>query len=152
MLKNKSPQESAVEKREIVMPNQVNPHGVVFGGQIMAWIDLAAAMVAERHAESPVATVHVDSITFKHPIRVGNHVRILARVNYAGKTSMEIGVKVVVENPYTGISQTTTQANITMVATDVKGRPQPVHGLVPSSDEEKKSYQAALARKSLREK
>ncbi len=97
MINNNSPKtvsESSVLMRYLVMPNHTNPQNSIFGGVVMSWIDMAAAMVAERHSNRPVVTVHVDDISFKAPIKIGDHVLIKASLNYVGKTSMLIGVKV----------------------------------------------------------
>lgn len=143
MLKNKNPQDSIVEVRHIIMPNNANPHGHVFGGQIMAWIDLAAAMVAMRHAEVPVSTVHVEEVTFESPVLVGNHVHILACLNYVGTTSMEVGVKVMVENPFTGSRIKTTKAYLRFVAMGKDGRPVHCHELTPVSEDEIRRFNRA---------
>ena len=84
------------------MPGDTNKHGTIFGGKIMAWIDIAAAMCAERHCQKPVVTAHIDDIDFLSPIKVGYHVIINASINFAGNSSMIIGLKVESENPYTG--------------------------------------------------
>ena len=132
----KTVKESAVEMRYLVMPNHTNPQNSIFGGVVMSWIDMAAAMVAERHSNRPVVTVHVDDISFKAPIRIGDHVLIRASLNYVGKSSMLVGVKVVAENPFTGISRHTTTAYLAFVALDDIGRPIQIRGVIPESDEE----------------
>ncbi len=137
---------SAVEMRNLVMPNHTNPQNTIFGGVVMSWIDMAAAMVAERHSNRPVVTVHVDDISFKAPIRIGDHVLIKASINYVGKTSMLVGVKVVAENPFTGISRHTTTAYLAFVGLDDIGRPIEVTGLVPESDEEIRRFAEGKAR------
>lgn len=151
-LKSKNPRESAVEMREIVMPHHSNSLNTIFGGQVMAWIDVAAAMAASRHAESVVVTVHVDNISFKEPAKIGDHLLILATVNFVGNTSMEVGTKVICENPITGESKITTTAHLTFVALDEKGKPTKVHRLVPETDEEKKRYENAKIRCEYRKK
>lgn len=127
---------SAVEMRNLVMPNHTNPQNSIFGGVVMSWIDLAAAMVAERHSNRPVVTVHVDEISFKAPIKIGDHVLIKASLNYVGKSSMLVGVKVLAENPFTGITRHTTTAYLAFVALDDIGRPIQVRSLIPESEEE----------------
>lgn len=138
--------ESAVEMRYIVMPNHTNPQNSIFGGVVMSWIDIAAAMVAERHSNRPVVTVHIGDISFKAPIKIGDHVLIKASLNYTGKSSMLVGVKVVAENPFTGISRHTTTAYLAFVALDDIGRPIQVRGLIPESDEEKRRFEAGKKR------
>jgi len=98
-LKPQSPKDSAVETRYLVMPSHANPQGTAFGGTILAWIDVVAAMAAQRHCGKEVVTAQIDSIIFKQPIRVGDQVCLKASVNYVGRTSMEVGVQVTREDP-----------------------------------------------------
>ncbi len=132
--------ESAVVMRYLVMPNDTNPQNSIFGGVVMSWIDMAAAMVAQRHSGRHVATVHIGDISFKAPIKVGDHVLISAAVNYVGSSSILIGVKVVAENPFTGIVRHTTTAYLTFVALDDIGKPIQVCKVIPETDEEKRRY------------
>lgn len=143
---SKAASESAVETRFLVMPNDTNPQNSIFGGVVMSWIDMVAAMVAERHSNRPVVTVHVDDISFKAPIKIGDHVLIKASINYVGKTSMLVGVKVVAENPFTGIVRHTTTAYLTFVALDDIGRPIQIHGITPETDDEKRRYEEGRLR------
>jgi acyl-CoA hydrolase len=137
MKKNpKTASETAVEMREMVMPNHTNALNTVFGGTVMSWIDIAAAMVAARHCGRPVVTAHIDDIDFIAPIKVGYHVLIQASMNYVGRTSMIVGVKVTSENPYTGEVRKTTKAYLTFVALDDLGRPVEVPGLVLETEDE----------------
>ena len=145
--KSKTPSESAIEMREMVMPGDTNPHGTIFGGKIMSWMDIAAAMCASRHCENPVVTVHISDIDFISPIKVGSHVVIKTSVNYVGKTSMVIGVKVESENPYTGQVRKTTKAYLTFVAVDEFGKPIAVPALTPETEDEKRRYDNAQKRK-----
>lgn len=142
----KTPSESSVEMRELVMPNHTNPQNTVFGGTVMSWIDIAAAMVAARHCSRPVVTAHIDDIDFIAPIKMGYHVLIQASLNFVGKTSMIVGVKVTSENPYTGEVRTTTKAYLTFVALDDLGRPVEVPGLKPESEDEIRRYENAKKR------
>lgn len=142
----KTPAESAVEMREMVMPHHTNPQNTVFGGTVMSWIDIAAAMVAARHCGRPVVTAHIDDIDFIAPIKVGYHVLIQASLNYVGRTSMIVGVKVTSENPYTGESRTTTKAYLTFVALDDLGRPIEVPELKPESEDEMRRFENAKKR------
>jgi acyl-CoA hydrolase len=146
MKPSKIPAESAVEMREMVMPHHTNPQNTVFGGTVMSWIDIAAAMVAARHCGRPVVTAHIDDIDFIAPIKVGYHVLIQASLNYVGKTSMIVGVKVTSENPYTGESRTTTKAYLTFVALDDLGKPVIVPTLDPQTEDEKRRYENAKKR------
>ena len=146
MKSSKTPIESAVEMREMVMPHHTNPQNTVFGGTVMSWIDIAAAMVAARHCGRPVVTAHIDDIDFIAPIKVGYHVLIQASLNYVGKTSMIVGVKVTSENPYTGESRKTTKAYLTFVALDDLGKPVTVPSLEPKSEDEKRRFENAKKR------
>lgn len=142
----KAPSESSVEMREMVMPNHTNALNTVFGGTVMSWIDIAAAMVAARHCGRPVVTAHIDDIDFIAPIKVGYHVLIQASMNYVGRTSMIVGVKVTSENPYTGEVRKTTKAYLTFVALDDLGRPVEVPGLTPESEDEIRRFENAKLR------
>lgn len=142
----KTPSDSAVEMRELVMPNHTNTLSTVFGGTVMGWIDIAAAMVAARHCARPVVTAHIDDIDFIAPIKMGYHVLIQASLNYVGKTSMIVGVKVTSENPFTGECRTTTKAYLTFVALDDLGRPVEVPELRLETDEEKRRFENAKKR------
>lgn len=142
----KTAKESAVETRYLVMPNHTNPQNSIFGGVVMSWIDMAAAMVAERHSNRPVVTVHVDDISFKAPIKIGDHVLIKANLNFVGKSSMLVGVKVIAENPFTGITRHTTTAYLAFVALDDIGRPIQIRGVIPETDEEIRRFAEGRAR------
>jgi acyl-CoA hydrolase len=142
----KAPRESAVEMMEMVMPGHTNPQNTIFGGVVMSWIDIAAAMCAARHCEKPVVTVHVDDIDFKHPIKIGAHVSIKASINYVGKTSMVVGTKVISTNPYTGKTLVTTNAYLTFVALDEDGKPTTVPDLELETEDDKRRYGNAKKR------
>ncbi|MAX65440.1 MAG: acyl-CoA thioesterase [Halobacteriovoraceae bacterium] len=134
------------------MPGDTNAHGTVFGGKVMSWIDIAAAMCASRHCNHPVVTVHIDDIEFRSPIEIGSHVVIKASMNYVGNTSMIIGVRVESENPYKNESRLTTKAYLTFVALDKNGKPVRVPRLIPQTETEKRRYENAQERvKSLKE-
>ena len=142
----KSPRESAVETRYLIMPHQANPHGTAFGGVIVAWIDMVAAMAAQRHCGKEVVTAGIDSLVFKEPIRIGDHVVLRASLNYVSRSSMEVGVQVTREDPYTGEQAVATTAHLTFVALDESKRPTPAPPLVPETDEEKQRYESARLR------
>lgn len=143
----KSPSESEITMREMVMPGDTNKHGTIFGGKIMAWIDIAAAMCAERHCHKPVVTAHIDDIDFLSPIKVGHHVIINASINYAGKSSMIIGVKVESENPYTAERRITTKAYLTFVALDEFGKPVSVPQVEAKTEDEIRRFENAKTRR-----
>lgn len=135
-----APSESAVTSRHYVMPQHANPLGFVFGGQLVAWIDTVAAMAAQRHSKSTAVTAGIDSMSFHEPIHVGEIVVIEASVNYVGKTSMEVGIAVQAEDPFSGKQRKATQAYITFVAIDNKGCPIAVPELEPNTEEEKRRF------------
>jgi acyl-CoA hydrolase len=142
----KSPSESAVETRYLIMPHQANPQGTAFGGVIVAWIDMVAAMAAQRHCGQEVVTAGIDSLVFKEPIRIGDHVVLRATVNYVSRSSMEVGVRVSREDPYTGQGATATTAYVTFVALDENKKPTPAPPILPQNDEEKRRYENAKLR------
>ena len=154
--KGKSPKESAVESRYLLMPHQANPQGTAFGGAIAAWIDMVAAMVAQRHSGKEVVTAGIDSLVFKEPIRIGDQVVLKASINYVGRSSMEVGVQVSREDPYGGNKVIATTAHLTFVALDENKRPTAVAPILPETEQEKKRYENAKlrvkARKELLEK
>ncbi|AQT67717.1 putative acyl-CoA thioester hydrolase [Anaerohalosphaera lusitana] len=144
--KPKKPCQSAVTTRYLLMPHHANPHGTAFGGTIMSWIDTVASMAAQRHARTEVVTASIDQIQFRQPINIGDHVLLKASVNYVGRTSMEVGVKVTKENPYTGNSTVATTAHLTFVALDEKHRPTVIPPLEPATDDEKRRFANAQKR------
>lgn len=154
--KTKTPRDSAVETRYILAPNNVNALGSAFGGVVMSWIDSVAAMVAQRHCRGGVVTASIDTLSFKEPIHVGDHVLLKASVNYVGNTSMEIGVQVTKEDPQKGEQVRATTAYLTFVHIDRHGRPARVPDLLVETDEEKRRNKNArlrvLARKELLKK
>lgn len=150
----KSADESAVETRYLLMPRDANPRGTAFGGLIMSWIDAAGSMAATRHSESQVVTAAMDSLSFRAPIRVGDHVVLKARVTYTGRSSMEVAVHVIRENPVARTRETATTAYLTFVALDENDMPAEVPPLSCSSTEEcvalEKAKGRVKARKELR--
>jgi acyl-CoA hydrolase len=142
----KTPSESAVETRYLVMPQQANPQGTAFGGAIVSWIDMVAAMAGQRHCGCQVVTAEIDTLVFRHPVHIGDHVVLRAAVNYVGHSSMEVGVQVTREDPYTGAQIVATTAHLTLVALDQNGRPTPVPPLRPETPEEKRRYENARRR------
>lgn len=151
----KSPAESAVETRYLLMPHEANPFGTAFGGVIMSWIDMVASMAAQRHCGSEVVTASIDSLSFRKPIGIGDHVILLASVNYVGKTSLEVGVKVFREDPMTHQRTAATKAYLTFVSIDKNHKPIPAPPLEPKTEDEKRRWNNAAfrvkARKSLRQ-
>ena len=144
--RGKTPSESAVEARYLVMPQQANPQGTAFGGAIAAWIDMVAAMTAQRHCGCQVVTAGIDSLVFKEPIRIGDQVVLKAAVNYVSRSSLEVGVQVTRENPFTGERCIATTAHLTLVALDANGRPTAAPALLPQTPEEQRRYENAQTR------
>lgn len=142
--------ESKTEMTEIVLPSHTNQLGTIFGGQIMAWVDIAASIAAGRHARTVCVTASVDAFNFVAPVRLGHFVCIYASVNYAGRTSMEIGVRVDSEDPRTGACTHVATSYLTFVALDHNGRPMPVTPVIPETDAEKRRYKAAQLRRESR--
>jgi len=138
--------DSSVTTRHLIMPGQANPGGTAFGGAIMSMIDMTASMTAQRHCGKEVVTASIDSISFRAPINVGDHVVLRANVNYAGRTSMEVGVQVVKEDPLTGEQTRATTAHLTFVALDEQHKPTEVPDVIAESDDEKRWYENAKVR------
>lgn len=139
-MKGKTPEETKVTMTELVLPTDVNLLKNLKGGRLMHLIDIAAAMAATRHAGKVVATVSVENLTFKHPIRLGEMVELSAKIVYVGRTSMHVNVTVIGENLYTGARIVTNEAKLVFVALDENQRPTDVPPLLVQSDEEKKAY------------
>jgi uncharacterized protein (TIGR00369 family) len=145
-MKFKSPDSSKIETRYIVMPEHTNHYGTAFGGVIISWIDIAAAMVAEKHCGHEVVTVSIDKVVFLSPIYVGDHVVLKARVNYTGRTSMEIEVEVFKENPVNNVKTKTTTAFLTFVGLDKNKKPKKVPQLLLENDDDKRRFLEAKIR------
>jgi len=140
--------ESSVLMTEIVLPSHTNALGTIFGGVVMGWMDIAGAIASARYARSPVVTVSVDHLHFIVPIKIGYTVRIHARVSSVGKTSMEVECIAESENVITGEVQRATQAYLTFVSLDDKGRPKAVPPFTfTGPDAEAKSLAAQKRRK-----
>ena len=142
--------ESSVERVEMVLPNDANPLGNILGGRVMHLIDITAAIAAQRHSRSQVVTASIDEVDFHHPIKVGQLIKLKAAVNFAGRTSMEVGVKVFSEDTMTGEQQHTSSAYLTFVALNEDGHPSLVPGLKPESENQIRRYKEARARRDRR--
>ena len=142
--------ESRVEMTEIVLPGHTNQLGSIFGGQLMAWIDIAGSIAAARHARGVCVTASIDALHFVAPVRLGQHVCIFACVNFTGRTSMEVGVRLESEDPNSGQRTHVATSYLTFVAIDPGGKPRPVPPIVPESDEEKRRYHDAELRRESR--
>ena len=142
--------ESKSEMTEIVLPNDANPLNALLGGRLMHWIDMAGAMAAHRHSRQYVVTASIDHLDFLVPVRVGDIVILRSSVNRVYRTSMEVGVKVWVENYHTQSNQHVSSAYLTFVAVDASERRLTVAPVIPETDEEKRRYEDALRRRELR--
>lgn len=144
--------ESRVTLSMMMNPEHANARGNVHGGVIMKLVDEAGGFAAMRHSRSPVVTVAIDSMTFDEPIYVGNMVTVTAELTYTGRTSMEVRVSVVAENPLTGVQVHTNLAYLVFVALDSQGRPHPVPPLCAETPEERLRFQQAEERQAERKK
>jgi acyl-CoA hydrolase len=149
--KEKSMRESQVIMIELVLPNDTNMLNNLLGGRLMHWMDIAAAMAASRHCNNVAVTAVVDDLAFHEPIRLGNIVTLKASVNRAFHTSMEVGVRVEVEDFETGEIKHSNSAYFTFVSIHrTTGQKMPVPCVVPETEIEKKWYDEALIRRNQR--
>jgi acyl-CoA hydrolase len=145
------PREASItDMVEYVLPQHANIGGTVFGGQIMAWVDLCAAICAQRHAGHPCVTAFVDDLLFKQPVRVGQVVRLRASIMAAFRTSMEIDVQVTGEDTVTGETWPTVECRVTFVAMDAERKPTPVPPLELRTDADREAQRAAEERRRAR--
>lgn len=142
--------DSQSEMAEIVLPNDANPLGALLGGRLMHWIDMAGALAAHRHSRNYVVTASIDHLDFLVPVHVGDLVILRSSVNRVFHTSMEIGVKVWVENYIHDDCQHVSSAYLTFVAVDAGGRHVEVPAVIPESDEQRRRYEDAGRRRALR--
>lgn len=146
-----TPAQTRCEMTQIVMPMHTNGvSGVMFGGIMMQWIDVCAGVAAMRHAAGAVLTASIDRLDFLSPVRVGEIVILKAQVNYAARTSMEVGCRVETEDMRTGQRRYTTKAYLTFVAIDDQGRPRPLGALTLEPGEDERRHAEAAARRALR--
>ena len=143
--------DSQSEMAEIVLPNDANPIQTLLGGRGMHWIDLAGAMAAHRHCRNYVVTASIDHLDFLVPVRVGDLVILRSSVNRAFHTSMEVGVKVWVENYIHDTCQHVSSAYLTFVAIDASGRHIPIPAVIPETDEQRRRYDDAGRRREIRQ-
>ena len=146
-VKGKTPAESRAEMVQVVLPNDANQLGNILGGTVMHLIDIAGAIAAHRHARSHVVTASVDSVDFSHPIRVGQVIVLRSQVTRAIRTTMEVEVKVYLEDYLTGERHLTSSAFVTYVAVGEDLLPAPVPPLIARTTEEKRLYREALGRR-----
>ena len=143
--------QSATEMVQLVLPHEANVHGTVLGGTVMHWIDLAAAIAANRHCRRPVVTAAIDEMSFHAPIQVGQLALLHARLTLVDTSSMEIRVDVDAEDLLSGERRHTSTAYVTFVALDpLTRRPTAVPALVLAGDAEREEHQRAQERRRLR--
>lgn len=144
------PSASAVETTHLVLPPDTNALGSTFGGRIMQWMDIAAGIAANRHCGYTAVTAAVDDLHFARPIRLGDVVVIKARVNHAGTTSMEVGVRVEREITRTGSREHCLTGYFLFVAVDDHGKKQEVPAIEPETDDDQRRFQNAIRRRQRR--
>jgi acyl-CoA hydrolase len=149
-MQGKPVRESQSEYSELALPNDANGLGDVLGGKVMHLVDLAGALAAMRHARCPVVTASIDHMNFLHPVHIGQLIILRSSVNRVFQTSMEVGVKVWVEDLLKGGLQHTSSAYLTFVAIDAQGKRVPIAPVIPETEEEKRRYAEALARREYR--
>jgi acyl-CoA hydrolase len=142
--------DSMSEYVELALPTDANGLGNVLGGKVMHLVDLAGAMAAMRHARKPVVTASFDHMQFHHPIHIGQLMVLHAQVNRVFRTSMEVGVKVMVEDLMTGEKRHTCSALVTFVALDGSGKPACIAPVIAETEEEKRRYHEAGERRAYR--
>jgi acyl-CoA hydrolase len=143
----KTVRESQHETSELMMPQHANNMGYVFGGVVLSMMDKTAAIAAFRHSRASVTTASISRVDFREPIHLGDLVIMKASVNFVGRSSMEVGVRVEAEDLMTGRHRHTNSCYLTFVAVDRNGRPIEVAGLTPQTDAEKRRYAAAETRR-----
>lgn len=133
-----------------MMPSDGNILGHVFGGAVLAMMDKTAAVSAFRHARAACVTVSMDRVDFREPIHIGDLVIMKSSVNFAGRTSVEVGVRVEAEDLLTGVRRHTNTCYVTFVSVDDAGRPIEIPDVLPESEEEKRRYRDAQERRRVR--
>lgn len=142
--------ESRVFQTSRVFPPDTNNHHTLFGGKLMAAIDIVASISASKHCRSECVTASMDSVDFLHPIRPTDAVHLESFVTYTGRTSMEVFVKVTAENLISGETKVAATSFITFVSLDEQGKPKPVPKVYPESDEEKYLFESGEERSKIR--
>jgi len=143
----KSVRESISEYSELALPNDANVLGNLLGGKVMHLVDMCGALAAIRHARCPVVTASIDYMNFLSPVRIGQLLMLRSSVNRVFRTSMEVGVKVLVEDLATGEVRHTSSAYLTFVAIDAAGNRVPIPPVIPETEDEKRRYDEAARRR-----
>jgi len=146
-MESKTVQNSIVVMHELVLPNDTNVLGNILGGKVMHYMDICAAMSAYKHARSPVVTASVDRLNFLAPAKMGDILILKSSVNYTGNTSMEVGVRIETEDPFSGEINHTASAYLTFVSLDDERKPKTVSAIIPESINEKRRFKQAQMRK-----
>lgn len=146
----KTVSQSRTEMSQLMLPQHANMAGFVYGGTILFVADSVAYVCAARHAGANCVTASVDKVDFREPIRIGDFVTFLASVNYTGRASMEIGIKIYAEDFKTGVKRHTNSCYFTMVHLDDTGRPKEVPCIVPETEDERRRYAEAKKRREAR--
>ena len=149
-MSSKTVAESQVTMTEMVFPQHTNALGSAFGGIIMSWIDVCAAIAAQRHSRSQCVTASVDALQFIAPVFKGWFVNMKASVNYAGKTSMEVGVRFDAEDPMTGETFHMASAYLTFVAVGADNKPVPIPAIIAETPEQIRRLEGARVRRAHR--
>ena len=148
-MKAKTPKESFTATTEQVLPNDTNHLGNLFGGRLLQWMDISAAIASHRHCKRVCVTATVNNVSFTAPIKQSSIVTLEAKVSRAFTTSMEVFIDVFVEDAVTGERKKCNEAIYTFVAIDQNGSPLPVPELIPETEEEKSRFAGALRRRQL---
>ena len=148
-MKPKTAAQSLTVNTEVVLPNDTNHVGNLFGGKLMQWVDITAAIAAQRHCGRIVVTASINNVSFDQPIKQNSVVTLEAKVSRAFNSSMEVFVDVLIENTSTGAKTKCNEAILTFVAIDQNGSPLPVPPVIAETDIEKKRYEGALRRRQL---
>jgi uncharacterized protein (TIGR00369 family) len=146
------PADTRVVLSQVMQPADANFMGVIHGGVVMKLIDETAGACAHRFTRTRVVTAAIDRIDFHHPVQIGSLVTFKATVNHAGRTSMEVGVRVEAEDLDSGSVTHTNSAYLVFVALDDEGHPTPVPRLAPETDEERRRWAQAEARRDARQR
>ena len=147
--KMKRVEESMVEQSYLLMPKYLNPYGYLFGGQLLAWIDETAGIVAKRHAEMNIVTVAIDNMYFKASAKVGDTIVLVGRLTYVGKSSMEVRIDTYIESVQ-GVRTMINRAYFVMVGTDDQQKPMEVPGLLVQGVTQEIEWEAGKKREALR--
>lgn len=143
-------EDSLTEQTYLVMHRHINGYGRLFGGQLLAWIDELAGIVAKRHSESEITTACIDQLNFKHPVMLNETVVMIGRITYVGKTSMEVRIDSYVES-FNGMRRMINRAYVVMVAIDIEtGKSKPVPGLIVETEAQRAEWEGGKRRTELR--